>query len=541
MNYDLLITKADLLDGSGSPARRASVAVAGGRIAAVGELPGATARRVIDGEGLTLCPGFIDIHGHSDLTLLANPRAESKVHMGVTTECNGQCGMGVFPVRPEHCRMLDDTCAFISAEVPYDWATTAEYLARLQAARPALNVAAMAGHSALRACVMGFDNRPATADEIDALARLTRQTLAEGAVGVSLGLAYALGSFATTDELEAICGAIATMGGHVSVHPRSEGAHQAQGLHEVFNLARAAAPRGVLRVQIDHLKCSGPGNWGQMAQALSLIEQARDEGLDVAFDVYPYIAGSRHLSGSLPAWMHSGGNDALLQRLQDPACRDRLQTEHDDWVAGRGGESPFELRPEDILVTSVDSEANRWAIGLRLSEVADRRRQAPLAATMDLLVEEKGRVSVCLFSMHEADMELALTHPLACIATDGLAFAPYGSLSRGNPHPRSYGTYPRLLGHYVRERGLLTLPEAVRKCTSWPAERLQLTDRGVLRPGYWADLVLFNPATITDKATYTDPHRYPEGIELVVVNGEITVEDDQHTGAGAGQLVGPGR
>lgn len=541
MNYDLLITGADLLDGSGSPAQRGDVAVFGGRIAALGELSGATARRVINGAGLVLCPGFVDIHGHSDLTLLANPRAESKTHMGVTTECNGQCGMGVFPVRPEHCRLLDDTCSFISAEVPYCWSTTAQYLAHLQAARPALNVAAMVGHSALRAHVMGFDNRPATTEEIAALAQLTRQALAEGAVGVSLGLAYALGSFAGTEELVAVCGEVAQAGGHVSIHARSEGAHQAAGLQEIFSLARAVADLGPLRVQIDHLKCSGAANWGRMGQALALIEQARDEGLDVAFDVYPYTAGSRHLSGSLPAWMHSGGNDALLERLQDPTCRSRLQAEHTAWAAGEGGEGPFELRPEDILITAVETEANRWAIGLRLDEIADRRHQEPLEATLDLLVEEKGRVNACLFSMSEEDMRLALAHPLACIATDGLAFAPYGSLARGNPHPRCYGTFPRVLGRYVRELGLLTLPEAVRKCTSWPASRLQLADRGLLRPGYWADLVLFNPATIADTATYTDPHSYPVGIELVVVNGEVTVEGDQHTGAGAGRLVGPGR
>lgn len=366
-----------------------------------------------------------------------------------------------------------------------------------------------------------------------------RDGFAAGAVGISLGLAYALGSFATREEIVALCAEAAANNAHISVHPRSEGIRQIEGLEEMIQIAREVDHVGHLRLQIDHLKCSGKASWGNMPRALEYIEQARAEGLDIAFDVYPYIAGSRHLSGSLPAWMHAGGNEALVERLKDPECRVRLREEYQAWLEGRAGDNPFELNFADILVTDVATDENRWAVGQRLDAVAEQRRQDPLDAALDLMAEENGHVSVCLFSMNEADMKLALAHPLGCIATDGLAFAPYGVLSRSQPHPRSYGTFPRLLGHYVRDQKLLPLPEAIRKCTSLPASRLAINDRGLLREGFWADTVVFDPATIADTADYANPHQYPVGISLVIVNGKVTVQADVHTGVGAGQLIGP--
>lgn len=537
MSFDLILRGGLLLDGSGQPGWRSDLAVRGDRLAALGDLAGVTAAQEYDCSGLVVCPGFIDLHSHSDVTLLANPRAESAVHMGVTSECNGQCGMGVFPVRPEHRDSLRACNSFIEAGVDYAWISAAEYLERLRAAGPSLNVAQMVGQSALRAWAMGFENRPATAAERQTMCAAAEDAFAQGCVGISLGLAYALGSFASREEIVDLCATAARHGRHVSVHPRSEGGRQREGLEELIAVARAVEGAGRLRLQIDHLKCSGPAHWGHMAEALEQIERAHAEGVDIAFDVYPYVAGSRHLTGSLPAWMHAGGNAALVARLRDPGTRRRLREEFEAWERGAGGDNPFELRFGDILVTDVATDENRWTVGQRLDAIADRRGQPALEATLDLVAEENGHVSVCLFSMSEADMQMALAHPLGAVATDGLAFAPYGPLARSRPHPRSYGTFARLLGHYARDLRLLPLAEAVRKCTSLPASRLALADRGLVREGFAADLVVFDPVTVADLATYEDPHQYPEGFHLVIVNGHVTVQDNDHTGAAAGRLL----
>ena len=536
-DLDLAVFGGMVLDGSGAPGVRADVGVAQGRVVALGDLSGAQAAVRLDAAGKVVAPGFIDIHSHSDFTILVNPAAESKARQGVTLEVNGQCGFTPFPVRPGTEDLLDALCPFITEKPAWGWVSTADYLARLGAARPAINVAQMVGHSALRAWVMGFEQRHATPDEIAVMGDAAAQALEQGAVGISLGLAYALGSFAAQDEVEALARVAAGHGALLSVHIRNEGAALVESLQEMIGIARRVSEQGPVRLQIDHLKASGRRWWGTVDEALATIEAAREEGLDVAFDVYPYIAGSRHLSGSLPAWVHDGGNEAVMRRLQDPACRDRLRREHEAWLRDEADDSPFELDLEHIIVTDVATERNRHAVGKTLVEIAGERGQDPLDATLDLLVEERGHVSIVLFSMSEDDMRTCLRHPLGCVGTDGLVFAPYGPLSRGKPHPRSYGTFPRVLGRYVREEGLLPLEEAVRKCTSLPAARLGLTDRGLLRPGMRADIVVFDPATILDTATFEDPHRHPEGIAWVIVNGVLTVDGSAHLNPGAGQVV----
>jgi N-acyl-D-amino-acid deacylase len=294
-------------------------------------------------------------------------------------------------------------------------------------------------------------------------------------------------------------------------------------------------------VHIDHLKATQQPNWGKVERALGLIERAASEGLDVTFDVYPYTAGSRHLHGSLPGWCQSGGTEAMLARLRDADCRQRLRAELDEWAQGQGAGGGFALDFPRIQITAVKTEGNQWAVGRRLDEIADRRGQDPLDATLDLLIEEEAFVSAVLHAMCEEDVRAALAHPLGCIGSDGIAFAPYGALSRGMPHPRSYGTFPRFLGHYCRDEGLLPLEEGVRKCTSLPASRLGLADRGVVRPGAKADLVVFDPEAMIDRATYEDPHQYPDGIRYVIVNGELVVGEGEESKMGTGRILGHNR
>ena len=535
-SFDLILRHGTVYDGLGNEGTAADVGLVGHEIAAVGDLSAAEGATV-DCKGLAVAPGFVDIHNHSDLTLLVNPQAESMIRQGVTTLVTGQCGFTPFPVRPGQERELDELCPFIAAEVPWTWHSTAEFRERIGAAEPAVNVAAMIGHSALRAFVYGFGQGEPSPDQIAEMARLLEVAFDEGAVGLSFGLGYALGAFASTEEMRALCRVAARRGRHVSFHIRNEGVRLLESLREAIGLARDVAADGILRVQIDHLKASGQRSWGKMGEALALIETARAEGLDIAFDVYPYIAGSRHLSGSLPGWITEGSHEAMIGRLSDPECRQRLRGEQEAWDREEIPVAFLDIPPEHILITDVATEGNRWTIGKRLSEIAAAWGKDPLEAALDLLVAEDGFVNACFFSMCEEDMRLALAHEAGCVGTDGLVFAPYGALARGAPHPRSYGTYPRVLGKYVREEGLLAPPEAIRKCTSFPASRLGLTDRGRITPGCKADVVVFAPDGIRDTATFAAPHQYPSGIEMVIVNGQIVIRGAEHMGLGAGRVI----
>lgn len=533
----LILSGAAIIDGTGAPRRRADVVVEGDTIAAVRDDLGASGER-LDCSGLVVAPGFIDIHAHSDLTLLENPRGESKIHQGVTTEISGQCGLTPFPVPEDAKETMAGVCSFIAADVEWTWETTGEYIEALSEAAPAYNVGVLVGHSGLRATALGFDDRPATDDEIAAMERLLREAFDAGALAFSTCLSYPLGSFADGRELEALCRVVAERESFWTVHLRDEGPMLLESVAEALDLAR----RTESRVHIDHLKATQEPNWGKVAGALELIDEAAADGLDVTFDVYPYTAGSRHLHGSLPGWCQSGGTEAMLARLRDPGCRRRLREELDTWAQGQGTGGGFALDFPNIQITAAKTEANQWVVGQRLDEIAERRGQDPLEATLDLLIEEEAFVSAVLHAMCEEDVRTALAHPLGCIGSDGIAFAPYGGLARGMPHPRSYGTFPRFLGHYCRDEGLLSLEEGVRKCTSLPARRLGLDDRGVIRPGAKADLVVFDPETIIDCATYTDPHRYPLGVRHVIVNGQVVLSGEGETQTGAGEvLASPGQ
>lgn len=512
---NVVIRNADILDGSGAPAFRADIGLVGDRIAAIGDLSSVTADTVIDGTGLTAAPGFIDMHSHSDFTLPINPRAESKVRQGVTTEVVGQCGDSTAPLNPT----TRELAKAADPHLPWDWTSFGEYLDHLRRQGLAVNIVPLVGHGAIRGVAMGLNDRAPTADDMAAMKRLVAQAMDEGAWGISTGLIYPPGLYASTDELVKLARVVAERGGFYSSHIRGEGSRLLQAVEEAIEIGERAG----LPVQIAHLKAAKPRNWPLLPQALKLIDDARARGLDVAADRYPYTASSTGLSSMLPPWAHDGGRTALLDRLRLPETRQRI-------LAGA------RTRQWDKVL--IAHSPNYPEIeNLTMAEIADQRGTDPNETILDILLETEARVSVIHFGMKEENLHAVLCHPAVMIGSDGSARVPTGPLGEGKSHPRSYGTFPRVLGKYAREEGVLSLPEAVRKMSGLPVERLGLSDRGRLAKGMKADVVLFNPDTVRDKATYTEPYQYPVGIEYVFVNGQVVIGPGGHTGALPGQIL----
>ncbi|MEU8798496.1 D-aminoacylase [Spirillospora sp. NPDC048819] len=525
---DLLITGGTLADGTGAALRRADLAVQDGRITEVGDLAGRPAARTMDASGQVVAPGFVDVHTHSDLTLLSGPEAHSAVRQGITTVVVGNCGLGVTPVPADasahHLEALRAAAGYLDLDpaVRWDWTDLPGYLAALDTARPAVNVAALVAHLPLRAAAVGFGDRPADAAALDRMRGLLGDALAAGAAGVSTGLVYAPVCYAREDELEALGRTAAAYGRLFAWHVRD----YADGLLDSVRQALRVAAATGCRTQISHLVAVGRRNHGSVARALELIDAARAAGLDVAFDIYPYLAGNAPLSQLLPAWAQEGGDGPMRARLTEHAVRARVR---DEW--------------RDL--------PNSWddiAVGGRaLPDLAADSGTDPADVALDLVAEHGNAVQMVAGGRSERDLADALTHPAAVIGSDGQALDPGGPTGHGMPHPRSYGCYPRLFAEYVRSGpeggegrptagnrlGRLGLAEAVRKCTSAAAERAGLTGRGVLRAGTAADIVVFDPARITDRATFAAPQRYPDGIRAVIVGGRAVVEDGAHLGAHA--------
>ena len=526
---DLKITGGQLIDGTGAPARRGDVGVTGDAITAVGDLSREPAGRTIDATGRTVTPGFIDMHSHSDWRLWDNRRAESKIRQGVTTEVIGNCGFSPAPVSDQSRDEMRGFALYLPAGMDFSWRRVADYLARYESEGVALNVAQLIGHGTLRLAAMGFARRPPTAAEQAHMERMMDEAMADGAYGLATGLIYAPGSYAATEEIIGIARRAGGRRGFYASHIRGEGATLLDAVAEAIRVGR----EGGLPVQVSHVKAAGRPNWGKVASALALIDDARRDGLDVMGDVYPYTASSTTLRTLLPDWALEGGIDAMLKRLADPAMRDRIRRE----LTG-GGETLLRgLDWADIMVAYSPSRPD--AQGRRIAEIAAARREDPLDAAIELIVSEHGKGYMILFQLDEADLRRALAHPHVMIGSDGSALAAQGPLAAGKPHPRSYGTFPRVLGRYVRDEGVLSLETAVWKMTGLPAKRLGLADRGVLQGGAKADLVVFDAATVADRATYEDPHRYATGIGDVIVNGRVVIAGGEHTGALPGRVLRP--
>ncbi|MGH2351750.1 MAG: N-acyl-D-amino-acid deacylase family protein, partial [Chloroflexota bacterium] len=499
---DVVLAGGLVVDGSGAPAYRADVGIDGGRITAIGDLAAAEAAVRLDAMGCVVAPGFVDPHTHSDLALLLNPEAHSKIRQGVTTEVIGNCGSSPAPLVGPHAADIRSRSGGAAQWQPdWDWQTYGDYLDRLRAARPSLNVVPLAGHVTLRSAAMGFDYRPPSPEELTRMQELLDEALDAGAFGMSSGLMSPPSSYADTEELVALAGTLRRHEAFYFSHIRGEGNTLFRATAEAIEVGeRAGVP-----VQIAHHKAAFRPNWGRMPQVTQLSEWAVDRGVDVRFDVYPYTAGSAGLTQLLPDWAHEGGRQTMLGRLRDPATRARLREE----ILAFGREW------DRTYVTTVQSEANRPLEGKTLAEIGEQRRMEPVEVLFDLLLEEEGRAGMLHFIMDEADVEHVIRHPLSMFGSDGSSLRPDGLLGRGKPHPRSYGCFPRVLAHYVRERKLLSLEEAVRKMTGAPAARLRLKDKGLVRWGVDADLVVFDPATVRDTATYAEPHQYAEGIRHV--------------------------
>jgi N-acyl-D-aspartate/D-glutamate deacylase len=527
MTFDLLIRHGTVIDGTGAPGMTADIGVSNGRITAIAQALGGNAAREIDASGRVVAPGFIDVHTHSDFTLLSAPGADSKVRQGITTEVVGNCGFSPAPVSPQTLDLLREYVGFLNPDLPWDWQRLGEFYQRVSERGCAINVAPLVGHGAVRIAVMGFDNRPPTAGELGQMQRLVREAMEDGAFGLSSGLIYTPGCYGDAAELIALAQVAREEGGIYTTHMRGEGGTLEEAIAEALRIGEEAG----IPVQISHLKASGRENWGKMDRALRMIEEGRERGIAVTADIYPYTAGSTTMTSLFPTWTLEGGMERFLARIGDPATRRRIIDE------AQGGQEGWSwtnsvLAWDDIMVSSCQQQ--KHFEGQTVAQIAAAMGKEPPEAVMDFLLAEQGRASIVLFMMSEDNVARGIAHPMLMIGSDSLAVA---TGQGGKPHPRTYGTFPRVLGKYVRQEGLISLEDGVRKMTSMAADKLGLTDRGVLAKGKAADITIFDAATVADLATYEEPHQFPVGIDYVIVNGQIVVEHGEQHAVLPGQVL----
>jgi N-acyl-D-amino-acid deacylase len=527
MVWDILIRGGTLYDGSGSAGARADVAIAGGRIAAVGASLDGEADKVIDAAGLAVTPGFIDIKTHSDFVLPINPKAESKVRQGVTTEIIGHCGFSVAPVLPGKARLLADYLSGGAPWLPFRETSFPDYLDTFPPV--AVNAGMLVGHNTLRLMVMGLEDRAPTPAELAHMIALLEDGLAAGALGLSSGLFTPPGSFAKADEMMALAAVCARRNAAYFTHIRDESNKVMEAVDEAIAVARAYP----IHVEIVHLKCSGVDNWGKAGAVLDKIAAARAQGCDIDCDAYPYAAGANPLKNLLPPWVQVGGNAAMLARLAAPQTRARIAEE----IAAHGLNNWGRIPSWEAVQISISPQRPQTA-GQTVAALAAAAGRDPIDHICEHLIADDGATRVLITSICEDDIRTIVRSPTALVGSDGNCVADYGTVSQGLPHPRFYGTFPRMIGRYVRDERLIPLEAAVYKMTGGPAQALKLRDRGLLRAGFRADVTLFDPEDFYDLATYADPHRYPSGARTsVVVNGTIVVENAAHTGATPGTVL----
>jgi N-acyl-D-amino-acid deacylase len=525
-SMDVVIAGGLVVDGTGTRGYRADVGIDGGRIVALGDLSAAEAARRIDAAGRVVCPGFIDMHSHSDLTLLVQPTGDSKLQQGVTTEVNGNCGFSPAPLNDASADTVMQLHGFFGSyvrDLGWAWRSPDEYIARLESAGLSYNVVLLVGHATVRITAMGMAQRPPTVAELGQMRDLVDSAMRAGYFGMSSGLVTPPSVYADTEELVELARVVANAGGMYATHMRGEGHSLIRATAEALEIGE----RSGARVQISHHKATFRAYWGRVRQAIQLSEWAIQRGQSVGFDVYPYTAGSANLTQIIPDWAHEGGLDRLLERLREPSARERIRADvldqHREW--------------DQTFVAWVPASTDQTFQGQSIAAIAERRGLDPIDGLFAVLDESAGEAAMVHFVMDEDDVRFVMRHPLSMFGSDGFGLAPTGVLSEGQPHPRCYGTYPRVLGHYVRDEHVLSLEEAVRKASYYPAERLGLAAKGRVQVAADADLVVFDPATIKDSATYERPHQFPAGIDYVLVDGQIAVDHGSVTSARAGRVL----
>jgi len=528
--YDLVIHNGHIIDGTGSPWYSGDVAIRGGRIAALGKLDGASTKRSIDARGMVVAPGFIDMLGQSELTILVEPRLPSKIFQGITTEITGE-GSTIGPTTDALVKA--DGLTYKHYGVQPSWRTLREYFARLRKQGMGINLATYVGATQVRRVVIGDDNRAPTAAELERMKTLVRDAMHDGAVGVSTSLQYAPAMYAKTDELIALAAEAGKLGGIYASHIRDEGDGVLPALDEAIQIGR----EGHLPVEIWHLKAAGKANWGRMPEIVARIEQARKSGVDIGADTYAYTASFNTFSAIIPPWAHDGGDRSLIERLQDPAARARIRKEMESTTGDWNNEWQQVTGPGSIIVGAVQNPKLLPIQGKTIAEIAKLWGKDPIDTVFDLLIEDSAFTSVAMFTMAEPDVALALKQPWVSICNDSQGTGPDRLLGKEHPHPRAYGTFPHVLRKYVREDKTLTLEDAIRKFSALSAQKMRLADRGVLKQGMWADIVVFDPETIRDTATFDNPNQLSEGMRFVLVNGVPVIAEGKMTNALPGKVI----
>ena len=528
--FDLVITNGHIVDGTGSPWYSGDIGIRDGRIAAIGNLSGAARKRTVDANGKVVAPGFVDMLGQSETTILVDPRLPSKIYQGITTEITGEGGSAA-PLNDTI--IANDRPGYQHYKINPDWRTFRQYFSRLEKQGMGINLASYVGATQVRRMVLGDADVQPTPEQLEKMKALVREAMRDGAVGVSTSLMYAPAPYAKTEEIIALASEASKFGGIYATHIRNESDSVLESIDEAVRIGREAH----IPVEIWHFKVAGKSNWGRMPELIARVNKARVEGVDVEADTYAYTAWFNGMSAFVPAWAHDGGDAKLIERLKDPATRARIrkdmETPSKDW----DNEWDEISGPQDVMIGVVQNPELKKFQGRRLSEVAKALNKDPMDALLDLLIEDKAFTGCAVFGMSEPDVALALEQPWVSVDNDSSGTSPEGILGEEHPHPRAYGTFPRILRKYVREEKKLTLEEAIRKFSALPAQRMRLTDRGVLKQGVWADVVVFDPETVRDLATFDDPNRLSEGMEYVLINGVPVIENGKMSGALPGKVL----
>jgi len=515
MDLNIIIRNGRIVDGTGNPWFKGDIGITNEKISGMGDLSKAKADVEINAKGLIVCPGFVDIHTHSDTSFIVNPKADSKIRQGITTEVVGNCGHSPAPI-------TELGKSFHSKSDRY-WNTVAEYYDRLEAKGIPVNVALLIGHGTIRSSVLGFEAREPNSKELGLMKSLVEEGMKDGAFGLSSGLKYAPGVYAKTDELIELCKIVKKYNGIYATHMRNQGDKLIESVDEAIEIGNKSG----VPVQISHLKVKGRDNWGKAKNVLRLIDEAREKGIDVTFDQYPYRAGSTGTWTITPKWAREGGRESFLKRLKNPEEREKIEkeiTEQEDWKGS-----------ERIIIAKFEPDPSLE--GKDLDEIGKMRGKTPQSVMCDLMLEAGGSIPTVHFYGWEEEVKEIMTHKAMMVGSDGSSLASYGELSRGKPHPRSYGAFTRFLGRYVLHKGVMSLEDGIRRMSSFPARKIGLLDRGILRTGMFADIVILDPKKVIDIATYDNPHQYSKGIEYVFVNGTMAVKNEKLTGQLKGKAL----